>query len=198
MPETLTGQTTSPVAVPALPAGPLAWQRTSVIGTELVIAREQCAQGTAVVTGAVPFSLGWHAELDEGSRVRELSVSCRGDGWSRSLQMHHTGGEWVIRGDESEPAPPEIDPEAVPRLTDSPIFVSWAIRRLGLHAEPGPVSVPSVRVLVPSLDLVAGTATYHMVSPNRLRITGEGPAATYEIDNAGLVSYQPGNLRLAR
>ncbi|MEV0896079.1 putative glycolipid-binding domain-containing protein [Actinoplanes sp. NPDC049802] len=195
MTETLTGRTTTRVAAPGLPAGPLAWQRTSVIGTELVFAREHCAQGTTVVAGAMPYSVGWHAELTEDVTIEELSVSCRGDGWSRTLQMHHTGSEWVI---QAETTPPAIDPEAVPRLTDSPVFVSWAIRRLGLTVASGPVSVPSVRILVPALELVPGTTTYHMVSPNRLRITGDGPAVTYDIDHTGLVTYQPGNLRLVR
>jgi hypothetical protein len=90
------------------------------------------------------------------------------------------------------------DPAAVLRLADSPIFVSWAVRRLGLSVKAGPVTVPVVRVQVPSLAVVPGTVTYHLVSPQRLRITGDWPAATFELDAAGTVVYQAGHLRLAR
>jgi hypothetical protein len=46
--------------------------------------------------------------------------------------------------------------------------------------------------------VAAGTATYHLVGPDRLRITGDGPATTYQLDPAAVVVYQAGRLRLAR
>ncbi|MDI6102436.1 putative glycolipid-binding domain-containing protein [Actinoplanes sp. NEAU-A12] len=192
----------------AIPAGPVAWQRTGVIGTELVFPRGGArpgatggeppgaerpgAHGTAVVAGGTPYSLQWRAVTDDDAGVQELSVSCRGADWSRTTELRRTDGDWECEGAA------RIDPDAVVRLADSPIFVTWALRRLGLTVESGPMCVPSVRILTPSLEVVPGTATYHLVSPRRLRITGEGPAVTYELDDAGLVAYQPGNLRLVR
>jgi hypothetical protein len=206
MSETMVGRTeTRPAGrLETLPSGPLAWQRTDVVGTELVF---PSGSGTAVVTGATPYAVEWHAELEEDAVVRELSVTCRGGGWSRTLQLRRTGEEWACRADESGDAglPPPGAPEpagiavgAVVRLADSPVFVTWAVRRLGLTVKGGPVTVPSVRILLPSLTVVAGATTYHLVSPNRLRVTGDGPATTYELDPAGVVAYQAGRLRLVR
>ena len=76
--------------------------------------------------------------------------------------------------------------------------MTWVIRRLGLTVGSSPVRVPSVRTLTPSPDVVPGIATYHPLNPRRLRITGEGPAVTYELDLAGLVMFQRGHLRLVR
>lgn len=162
-----------------LPAGPLAWQRTAVIGTELVFAAPGSAEGTAVVTGSRPHTVQWRADLAEDGAVTGLWVSC-------------LGKELRLSGDDG------LGAEVVPRLADSPIFVTWAINRLGLTVASGAVRAPSLRVVTPSLETVTGTATYHLVSPHRLRITGDGPAVTYEVDDAGLVTYQPGNLRLVR
>jgi hypothetical protein len=199
MTETTTGHTLARTADGTLrSSGPLTWQRTDVVGTELVLAP---GNGTAVVHGSRPYALQWTAD-DAG-----LSVTCRGGGWTRTLELQRDAVGWTCRagetGDAGLPAPgaadpAAIDPAAIPRITDSPIFLTWAVRQLGLTAESGPVTVPSVRVLVPSLAVVAGHTTFHLVSPNRLRVTGDGPAATYELDPAGVVAYQAGRLRLAR
>ncbi|MEU4428072.1 putative glycolipid-binding domain-containing protein [Actinoplanes sp. NPDC024001] len=206
MAETMVGRTGTRPAdrLAAVPAGPLAWQRTDVVGTELVFPG---GSGTAVVHGATPYAMEWHAELADGAVVRELSVTCRGSGWSRSLRLRRAAEEWACHAEESgdaglpapgAPEPSELAADAVIRLADSPIFVTWAARRLGLTGETGAVTVPSVRVQLPSLTVVAGTTTYHLVGPNRLRVTGDGPATTYELDPAGVVAYQAGRLRLAR
>ncbi|MEU8658982.1 putative glycolipid-binding domain-containing protein [Actinoplanes philippinensis] len=182
----------------ALPSGPLAWQRTATIGTELVFphaGERPGAHGTAVVTGVSPHAIDWQAEIAPDAAVRDLTVICSGADWSRTARLRHSGDGWEC---EAPGGPATIDPDAVVRLADSPIFVTWALRRLGLTVKTGPVRAPSVRILTPSLTVVPGTATYHLVSPHRLRITGDGPAVTYELDHAGLVVYQPGNLRLAR
>jgi hypothetical protein len=206
MSETLVGRAgTGPAdRLETLPSGPLAWQRTDVVGTELVF---PCGSGTAVVHGATPYAMEWRAGFESDGVVRELSVTCRGGGWSRGIELARTGEEWTCRAEESGDAgmpapgavePPGIAPDAVIRLADSPIFVTWALRRLRLTAEAGAVTVPSVRVLLPSLTLATGAATYHLVGPNRLRVTGDGPAVTYELDPAGVVAYQAGRLRLVR
>ncbi|MFC7532821.1 putative glycolipid-binding domain-containing protein [Actinoplanes sp. GCM10030250] len=210
MTETMTGQTGARTAdgtpqpvPPAWQSGSLAWQRTDLVGTELVLAP---GSGNAVVHGTLPYAMEWTATLD-GTEVRELTITCKGAGWTRNLGLGRSTDGWSCRSDESGDAglpppgpagPAAIAPDAVPRITDSPIFVTWAIHHLGLTVASGPVTVPSVRVLVPSLAVVPGTTTYHLVSPNRLRVTGDGPPATYEVDPAGVVAYQAGRLRLAR
>jgi hypothetical protein len=41
-------------------------------------------------------------------------------------------------------------------------------------------------------------ATFHRVSAGRLRVTGDGPAATYDLDADGIVTYQPGRWRISQ
>jgi hypothetical protein len=59
--------------------------------------------------------------------------------------------------------------------------------------------VPAVtaRVLLPSLTVATGTTTYHLVSDHRLRIGGDEAATQFDLDEAGIVTYRPGRLRLA-
>ncbi|GIF15625.1 putative glycolipid-binding domain-containing protein [Actinoplanes teichomyceticus] len=191
-----------------LPATPLTWQRTDVVGTELVFPRGSRPAGSAIVAGSRPYTMTWQAELTPAAEVTALHVTCRGDGWSRELRLGRADSAWSCRvehaGDPGElpfagtDQLDLLDPAAVLRLADSPIFVSWAIRRLGLTVTSGPVTVPVVRVQAPSLAVVPGTMTFHLVSPQRLRITGDRPAVTLELDDTGTVAYQPGHLRLAR
>ncbi|BCY07884.1 putative glycolipid-binding domain-containing protein [Actinoplanes sp. L3-i22] len=191
-----------------LPVVPLAWQRTDKVGTELVFPQGPRPSGSVIVAGATAYSLSWNAELTPASEVKSLHVTCQGDGWRRELRLERAESGWTCRAEHAGDAGDlpfagteqldTFDPAATLRLADSPIFVSWAIRHLGLTVKGGPVTVPVVRVQVPSLAVVAGTVTYHLVSPQRLRITGDWPAATFELDDAGTVVYQAGRLRLAR
>ncbi|MFI1990258.1 putative glycolipid-binding domain-containing protein [Actinoplanes sp. NPDC020271] len=191
-----------------LPVTPMIWQRTDRVGTELVFPRGSRPSGSAIVAGSRAYTLTWNAELTPASDVTSLHVRCQGDGWSRELRIGRTQTGWSCRAEQSGDAgdlPPAgtehldtIDPSAVLRLADSAIFVAWAARRIGLTVKSGPVGVPVVRVQVPSLAVVPGNVTYHLVSPQRLRITGDWPAATFELDDAGMVVYQAGHLRLAR
>ncbi|BCJ46663.1 hypothetical protein GCM10010168_38140 [Actinoplanes ianthinogenes] len=191
-----------------LPSTPLTWQRTDIVGTELVFPRGARPSGSAIVAGKRPYTLTWQAELSAASEVESLHVTTHGDGWSRELRLGRSVSGWSCRADHSGDAGDlpfagtdqldALDPAAVLRLAESPIFVSWAVRRLGLTVKSGPVSVPAVRVQVPSLTVVPGTVTYHLVSPQRLRISGDFPAATLELDAAGMAVYQAGRMRLVR
>jgi hypothetical protein len=58
--------------------------------------------------------------------------------------------------------------------------------------------VPTIRVVAPALVVLVGTSTYHLVSDHRLRITGDEPSATYDLDDDGVVLYQPGTVRRVR
>jgi hypothetical protein len=82
-------------------------------------------------------------------------------------------------------------------LHDSPVFLTWALQRLRLAAVDRPVAAPTIRILTPSLVVLPGISTYQLVSEHRLRISGDEPASGYELDDAGIVTYQPARLRLA-
>lgn len=191
-----------------LPAAPLTWQRTDTVGTELVFPRGSRPSGSAIVAGSRPYTLTWNAEIAPNSEVQSLHVTTQGDGWSRELRLGRADSGWTCRADHSGDAGDlpfsgteqldTIDPAAILRLADSPVFIAWAVRKLGLTVKSGPVTVPVVRVLAPSLAVVPGTVTYHLLSPQRLRITGDWPAATFELDDAGMVISQAGHVRLAR
>jgi hypothetical protein len=203
------------------PAGPLVWQRTDTVGTELVFqagSDPRTATGSAVVAGPLPHTTRWHADLDTDSRVQALAVTCQGGDWSRTLRLaRDPGGAWTCRTEETgdlartlaaggHPAAPRpgfedparLNPQAIVRLSDSPIFLTWALRRLRLTPGDQPVSAPTMRILTPSLVVLPGVSTYQLVSDYRLRVSGDEPAAGYELDHAGIVTYRPARFRLAR
>ena len=207
-------------ASPAV-AGPLVWQRTDTVGTELVFPADggsRSAEGTAVVAGPLPYTTRFHADLDTDSAVRALRVTTSGDGWTRTLRLGRAAdGGWTCRTEETgdlhrslarnghaAPPLPGIDDPArlhgvtVVRLDHSPVFVTWALRQLDLASGDGPVTVPTIRVLTPSLLVVPALSTYQLISAHRLRIGGPEPAALYHLDQHGVVTYQPARVRLAR
>lgn len=206
----------APRRAPAPPAAParaahLAWQRTDTVGTELVFPSRTSAEGAAVIAGPVAYGSQWRADFDGTGTVHRLTVTCRGAEWSRTLHLSREDGEWSCRTEETGTfraygrggqAPPGIDDPlrledaAVVRLGDSPASLGWALRRLGLTPASGPVTVPTVRVLVPSLAVLPGVSTFLMLGTHRLRVTGDDPACSYELDDAGVVTYQPGRYRL--
>jgi hypothetical protein len=202
------------------PPASLLWQRTDTIGTELVFVSgpgEHRATGSAVVAGPLPHTTSFAAELDGDWAVRSLTVTCSGGDWSRTLRLAREHGGWVCRTEEAGglgtssagrglPSPPpagihdaaRLQDATVVRLQDSPIFLTWAMRHLRLVPGAKPSFAPTVRVLTPSLAVLPATSTYHLVSAQRLRTTGDGPAVNYDLDHTGLVTYQPARLRLAR
>lgn len=206
----LVPRATTPPAAPARSAH-LAWQRTDTVGTELVFPSRTSAEGTAVIAGPVAYGSQWRADFDGTGTVHRLTVTCRGAEWSRTLHLAREDSEWSCRAEETGKfhaygrggqAPPGIDDPlrledaAVVRLGDSPASLGWALRRLGLTPASGPVTVPTVRVLVPSLAVLPGVSTFQMLGTHRLRVTGDDPACIYELDDAGVVTYQPGRYRL--
>src|SRR5690349_14944692 len=128
--------------------GPLVWQRTGTVGTELVL-RDGTAPGVVtgsiVVGGRQPYTSRWHADLDGNWRVGALTVTTEGSGWRRNLALSRTDdGVWTCGVEQSGTAggPPagiedtaRLDRGAVLLLADSPIFQTWAMRALRL--EPG-------------------------------------------------------------
>ena len=189
--------------------GPLVWQRTGTVGTELVLrdgAAPGVVTGSSVIGGALPYAARWHADLDGAWRVRALTVTTEGSGWRRNLALSRAGdGSWTCGAEESgtlvgQPAGlaegSALDAAAVLLLADSPIFLTWALRSLRLVPAGKPVVTPVVRVRMPWLAVIGGGTTLHRVSEHRLRVTGDGPATTYDLDGEGIVTYQPGRLRI--
>jgi uncharacterized protein len=203
------------------PSGPLVWQRTDTVGTELVFqagSDPRAATGSAVIAGPLPYTTRWSADLDTDWQVQALTVACEGGNFSRTLELtRDPEGSWTCRtettgnlgrslagsGHSAAPLPgiedaSRLQPQAIVRLSDSPIFLTWALRRLRLTPGDQPVCAPSVRILAPSLAVLAGISTYQLVSEQRLRVSGDVPAAGYELDRAGIVTYQPARFRLVR
>jgi hypothetical protein len=180
------------------PTGPLIWQRTDTVGTELVFpdADGRTAAGTGVIGGTGPHSVHWLAAIDEASGVRALTVTCESSQSRRTLEMtREDDGTLVFRSGDD--APTRLEGIEVVRVTDSPMFLSWALRRLALTPAAGAVPAMTARVLLPSLTVATGTTTYQLVSDQRLRIGGDEAGASFDLDPSGIVAYRAGRLRLA-
>jgi hypothetical protein len=189
--------------------GPLVWQRTGTIGTELVLrdgVMPGVVTGSSVVGGNLPYAARWHADLDGSWRVQALTITSEGSGWRRNLALSRTpDGPWTCGAEQSGQvdAPPpgiddptRIDDAALLLVSESPIFLTWALRALRLDPASAATTVPVVRIRMPWLTVVPGTATFQRVSENRLRVTGDGPASSYDLDAEGIVTYQAGRLRI--
>jgi hypothetical protein len=181
------------------PSGPLIWQRTDTVGTELVFrdADGRTAAGTAVIGGTGPHSVQWLAALDEHEGVRALTVTSESSQTRRTLTMtREDDGALVFRtGEGAEPT--RLEGIDVVRITDSPMFLTWATRRLALTPGTGAVAAMTARVLLPSLTVATGRTTYQLVSDRRLRVAGDEAAISLDLDEAGIVTYRPGRLKLA-
>jgi hypothetical protein len=191
-------------------SGALVWQRTGTVGTELVLSSGTAGSvvtGSAVVGGAQPYATRWHADLDDRWQVRALTVTCEGGGWRRNLALSRTDDGWTCGGEHTgdltgPPAgiddPARLNPAAVVLLADSPMFLTWALRHLELTAESAQKTAPTARIRLPWLTVVPAPATFHRLGENRLRVTGDGPIATFALDADDIVTYQPGRLRITR
>ncbi len=197
---------------------PLAWQRTDKVGTHMVFAvGPDLVEGAAIVAGGVHYAMQWRALSDGDGGLQDLMVTCRGADWHRTLWMRRATEGWSCRTEEtgdlnahlagvgrSEQPPPGIDDvnrldtAAVVRLADSPFFVSWAVALLRLTQSAGATGAPTIRILAPSLAVLPGVSEYHLLSADRLRIAGDEPGSTYDLDANGTVVYQPGRFRIIR
>jgi hypothetical protein len=125
-------------------------------------------------------------------------------GWScRTEESGDLGPRPAGDGHPAPPPPGIEDPgrlcdAGVLRLSDTPIFETWALRHLRLAAGDRPTVAATVRVLTPWLAVVPSRSAYQLVSERRLRISGGERATTYEVDPSGLVLAQPARVRLAR
>ena len=122
-------------------------------------------------------------ELDatlEGFVTDSLTVTARGDGWSRALTLRREQmGDEVLDCD----------------LALSPLTNAMPILRHGLHEQPGAADFKMAWVDVPSLTVTESAQRYEHVAPGVVRFvdlgTHEGFTADLDLDGDGLVVRYP-------
>ena len=123
-------------------------------------------------------------ELDaslEGFVTNSLTVTARGEGWSRALTLRRDQmGDDVLDCD----------------LALSPLTNAMPILRHGLHVQPGSADFKMAWVDVPSLTVHTSAQRYEHVAPGVVRYVDRGEfagfTATLELDGDGLVVNYPG------
>lgn len=123
-------------------------------------------------------------ELDaslEGFVTNRLTLTARGDGWSRALTLRRDQmGDDVLDCD----------------LAFSPLTNAMPILRHGLHEQPGAHDFTMAWVDVPSLTMHTSEQRYEHVAPGVVRYvdrgTHDGFTAELELDPDGLVVRYPG------
>ena len=119
-------------------------------------------------------------ELDatlEGFVTNSLTVTARGEGWSRALTLRRDQmGDDVLDCD----------------LALSPLTNAMPILRHGLHEQPGAASFKMAWVDVPSLTVHESAQRYEHVAPGVVRYVDESFSAELELDVDGLVVAYPG------
>ena len=118
-------------------------------------------------------------ELDasiEGFVTKSLTLTARGDGWSRALTLARDRmGDDVLDCD----------------LALSPLTNAMPILRHRLHEEPGAVDFTMAWVDVPSLTVHQSAQRYEHVRPGVVRYVDESFTAELELDSDGLVVRYP-------
>ena len=125
-------------------------------------------------------------ELDatlEGFVTNELTVTARGEGWSRALTLRREQmGDDVLDCD----------------LALSPLTNAMPILRHRLHEEPGGVDFTMAWVDVPSLTVHTSPQRYEHVALGVVRYSDDSFSADLELDRDGLVVRYPGLAERAR
>jgi hypothetical protein len=119
-------------------------------------------------------------ELDaagEGFVTNSLTVTARGEGWSRALTLRREQ-----MGDQVR----DCD------LALSPLTNAMPILRHGLHEQPGAVDFTMAWVDVPSLTVHESRQRYEHVAPGVVRYVDDSFTAELELDRDGLVVRYPG------
>jgi hypothetical protein len=122
-------------------------------------------------------------ELDaslEGFVTNSLTVTARGEGWSRALTLRREQMGEALDCD----------------LALSPLTNAMPILRHGLHQQPGAADFTMAWVDVPSLTVTESAQRYEHVAPGVVRYVDRGAFAGFtselELDADGLVVRYPG------
>jgi hypothetical protein len=164
--------------------------------------------GTQIGSDPVAYRLDYRLDATDGFLTRALTVTARGRGWRRELELRHDGhGAWTCTaraaGDIGLPAPGG-DAAALAGALDcdlgfSPLTNLMPIRRLGLHRRTGAQDFVMAWVSVPDLSVVPSRQRYEHV---RRTVDGsivryvdrglfDGFTAELELDRDGLVVRYP-------
>ena len=168
------------------------------------------ARGTQIGTEPVPYRVHYRLDASDGFVTHALTVTARGRGWRRELDLRHDGGgAWTVdaavMGDVALPAPGG-DAAALGGALDcdlglSPLTNLMPIRRSGLHRRAGARDFVMAWVSVPDLSVAASAQRYEHVracsgggSLVRYVDRGlfDGFTAELELDRDGLVVLYPG------
>jgi len=162
------------------------WVKTDPIGTEFaavhITPEGLTASGTAMGSSPSGYRLDYRLETGSAFVTRRLSVTARGDGWKRSLDLTRLrSGRWVCAGVVS-------DMKALAGALDcdlalSPLTNTMPVLRHGLLHEGGPLEFLMAWVSVPDLQVVPSVQRYRF-----LRRSGRFSIVRYESQSRDFVA----------
>lgn len=194
----------------------LLWRRLDTSGAEHVLLDDHAglrARGTMVAAEPVPLTCRYELYTDQTWVTATFDATVEGPGFLRTVRLERAAGRWRVTAREqgnldaalrrAGRAPVGLPGTADPgRLTDaydvdlgdSPLTNTIPLRRLRLlAAEPGTKRTVLVAwVLMPSLEVVAGTQTYTTLGSSTVMFTTGSYAAELTLDRDGYVRHYPG------
>lgn len=198
------------------------WQRRDVPGVEhaLVDARNGLrARGTQVAVDPIAYTCTYELQTDAEWMTTFLEVRTEGAGWVRTLRLEPMAERWrattseqgnldavlAAAGRRRESLPGIEDPNLLLGASDvdlagSALFNTLPIRRLRvLDAEPGVEQrIKVVRVLLPTLEVIAAEQVYTFLKEGVVQLTAEGFNGDLIVDDDGFVAEYRELARLIR
>jgi hypothetical protein len=110
------------------------------------------------------FTASYRLVVAEGGVVERLSVTSATAARERHLTLNRTEDGYWLLDTGSGGARTDFDGALDINLDHSPLFNTLAIRRLGLHREPGEHTLPTVHVSLPGLEVRVVEQHYRTVS----------------------------------
>jgi hypothetical protein len=156
------------------------------------------ATGVAIGSEHEPYRLDYTLETVAGFVTSRMNVTSRGQGWTRSLDLHRsTAGTWTATGDANI----ELPALAGARDCDlglSPLTNSMPVLRHRLLAGGGPLDFVMAWISVPDLTVHVSGQRYTFVRSQgahsliRYESTDSNFSADITFDGDGLVVDYPG------
>lgn len=196
----------------------VAWTKDDPVGAEFTEVDLQpgrlVASGTAIGSEPLPYRLDYGLDTAAGYVTRRMWVAARGDGWSRTLELHRTtSGRWTAattaEGRAALPPPGELlaRPDGLAALDGaldvdlalSPFTNTMPVLRHGLLAATDPVDFVMAWISVPDLSVHRSAQRYSFRRPlddghSLVRyesLDGDGFVADIVFEAAGLVVDYP-------
>ncbi len=164
------------------------------------------ARGTQLGADPIPYRVDYELVTQRDWVTQRLSVTARGDGWTRSLELLHDGtGNWTCSTDRvgaDELPEPGGDVDALTDALDCdlgrcPLTNTMPVRRHNLHRSPGERDFTMAWVSVPDLRVKAARQRYEHVRRDDagavVRYIGEHRAfvGELELDSDAFVLHYP-------